>query len=128
MGLANPPVMIYGDDVSHVVTEEDIANLLLCRDPGEREQAIRGVAGDTSVGLGRDKAIVENLRDRGVVTRPVDLGIAPQQATEYLLAARSIRDPVLASSNLYSPLASFATGSASVFNAKSALVRIGPPG
>jgi malonate decarboxylase alpha subunit len=107
MGLANPPVMIYGDDVSHVVTEEGIANLLLCRDPGEREQAIRGVAGDTSVGLGRDKAIVENLRDRGVVTRPADLGIAPQQATRDFLAARSIRDLVLASSNLYSPPSQF---------------------
>jgi hypothetical protein len=28
-----PPVMIYGDDVSHVLTEEGIANLLLCRTP-----------------------------------------------------------------------------------------------
>jgi malonate decarboxylase alpha subunit len=26
-----PPIMIYGDDVSHIVTEEGIANLLLCR-------------------------------------------------------------------------------------------------
>ena len=26
------PVMIYGDDVTHIVTEEGIANLLLCRD------------------------------------------------------------------------------------------------
>src|SRR5579872_1821443 len=32
------PVMIYGDDVSHIITEEGIANLLLCRDAGEREQ------------------------------------------------------------------------------------------
>lgn len=39
------PVMIYGDDVTHLVTEEGIANLLACRDPDEREQAIRGVAG-----------------------------------------------------------------------------------
>ena len=45
-----PPVMIYGDDVSHIVTEEGIANLLLCRTPAEREQAIRGVAGFTEVG------------------------------------------------------------------------------
>ncbi|MCF5916981.1 malonate decarboxylase subunit alpha, partial [Xanthomonas perforans] len=50
-----PPVMIYGDDVSHVLTEEGIANLLLCRTPEEREQAIRGVSGYTAVGLGRDK-------------------------------------------------------------------------
>ncbi len=44
------PVMIYGDDVTHIVTEEGIANLLLCRDASEREQAIRGVAGYTDVG------------------------------------------------------------------------------
>ena len=51
MGMAYPPVMIYGDDVTHIVTEEGIANLLLCRNAEEREQAIRGVAGYTPVGL-----------------------------------------------------------------------------
>ncbi len=55
--------MIYGDDVTHIVTEEGIANLLLCRDLAEREQAIRGVAGYTEVGLGRDRDKVEKLRD-----------------------------------------------------------------
>src|SRR5271163_247818 len=39
------PVMIYGDDVTHIVSEEGIANLLLCRTTEEREQAIRGIAG-----------------------------------------------------------------------------------
>src|SRR6195952_1303909 len=48
------PVMIYGDDVTHIVTEEGIANLLLCRDRSEREQAIRGVAGYTEIGRQRD--------------------------------------------------------------------------
>ncbi len=98
-----PPVMIYGDDVSHVVTEEGIANLLLCRDATEREQAIRGVAGYTPVGLGRDKRAVENLRDRGVVKRPEDLGIDKREATRDLLAARSIKDLVRASGGLYDP-------------------------
>ena len=41
----------------------------------EREQAIRGVAGYTPVGLGRDKRMVENLRDRGVIRRAEDLGV-----------------------------------------------------
>jgi len=102
-GMALPPVMIYGDDVSHVVTEEGIANLLLCRDAAEREQAIRGVAGYTPVGLGRDKRAVENLRDRGVVKRPEDLGIDKRDATRDLLAARSIKDLVRASGGLYDP-------------------------
>ena len=98
-----PPVMIYGDDVTHVLTEEGIANLLLCRSDEEREQAVRGVAGYTAVGLGRDRAMVENLRDRGIVQRPEDLGIDPRLATRRLLAARSMRDLVDASGGLYAP-------------------------
>jgi malonate decarboxylase alpha subunit len=102
-GMALPPVMIYGDDVTHVLTEEGIANLLLCRDAEEREQAIRGVAGYTGVGLGRDWRIVENLRDRGVIRRAEDLGIDKRMATRDLLAARSIKDLVIASGGLYEP-------------------------
>jgi malonate decarboxylase alpha subunit len=101
--MALPPVMIYGDDVSHVLTEEGIANLLLCRGDEEREQAIRGVAGYTPVGLGRDKRMVENLRDRGVIRRPEDLGIDKRLATRDLLAARSVKDLVRASGGLYDP-------------------------
>ena len=102
-GMQLPPIMIYGDDVTHILTEEGIANLLLCRSDEEREQAIRGVAGYTAVGLGRDKRIVENLRDRGVIRRAQDLGIDPRDATRNLLAARSMRDLVRASGGLYQP-------------------------
>ena len=98
-----PPIMIYGEDVTHILTEEGIANLLLCRSDAEREQAIRGVAGYTAVGLARDRRMVENLRDRGVIRRPVDLGIDPRDATRNLLAARSMRDLARASHGLYSP-------------------------
>ena len=98
-----PLIMIYGDDVSHILTEEGIANLLLCRTDEEREQAIRGVAGYTAVGLGRDRRMVENLRDRRVIQRPEDLGIDPRHATRNLLAARSMRDLVDASGGLYAP-------------------------
>ncbi|HVP67633.1 MAG TPA: malonate decarboxylase subunit alpha [Anaeromyxobacteraceae bacterium] len=103
MGMALPPVMVYGDDVSHVVTEEGIANLLLCRTPEERAEAIRGVAGYTPVGRGRSAAAVENLRDRGVVRRPEDLGIDKRRATRDLLAARSVKDLVRWSGGLYDP-------------------------
>lgn len=107
MGADLPPIMIYGDDVSHIVTEEGIANLLLCRTPEEREQAIRGVAGFTPVGMARDKRAVENLRDRGIVRRPEDLGIDPRQATRDLLAARSVKDLVRWSGGLYAPPSRF---------------------
>ena len=98
-----PPVMIYGDDVTHILTEEGIANLLLCRGDEEREQAIRGVAGYTPVGLARDKRMVENLRDRGVIQRAEDIGIDKRDATRSLLAARTMRDLVRASGGLYNP-------------------------
>lgn len=98
-----PPIMIYGDDVSHVLTEEGIANLLLCRTPEEREQAIRGVAGYTPVGLGRDRRAVENLRDRGIIRRPEDMGIRVSEATRDLLAAHTMKDLVRWSGGLYDP-------------------------
>ena len=102
-GMELPPVMIYGDDVTHILTEEGIANLLLCRSSEEREQAIRGVAGYTPVGRGRDRRMVENLRDRGVIRRPEDLNIDKRMATRDLLAARSVKDLVRASGGLYDP-------------------------
>jgi malonate decarboxylase alpha subunit len=47
--------------------------------------------------------MVENLRDRGIVRRPEDMGINPRLATRDLLAARSIKDLVRASGGLYDP-------------------------
>src|SRR5450830_53659 len=102
-GFAIPPVMIYGDDVTHILTEEGIANLLLCRGEEEREQAIRGVAGYTAVGRARDQRMVENLRDRGVIVRAEDLGIDKRLATRDLLAARNMKELVRASGGLYEP-------------------------
>lgn len=98
-----PPIMIYGDDVSHVVTEEGIANLLLCKNLEEREQAVRGVAGYTPVGLKRDKAMVDELRLRGVIQRPEDLNISLKEADRDLLAAQTIHDLVEYSNGLYCP-------------------------
>jgi malonate decarboxylase alpha subunit len=107
MGAELPPIMIYGDDVTHIVTEEGIANLLLCRTPEEREQAIRGVAGFTGIGRARDKQMVENLRDRGVIKRASDMGINPRYATRDMLAAKSIKDLVRWSGGLYNPPSKF---------------------
>ncbi|CAO4192439.1 malonate decarboxylase subunit alpha [Methylorubrum extorquens] len=107
IGLELAPVMVYADDVTHIVTEEGIANLLLCRTADEREQAIRGVAGYTEIGRGRDRAMVERLRQRGIVRRPEDLGIEPLDADRSLLAARSIKDLVHWSGGLYEPPAKF---------------------
>ena len=97
------PVMIYGDDVTHIVSEEGIANLLLCRTAEEREPAIRGIAGFTDVGRRRDRKMVERLRERKIIRRPEDLGINRLDAHRSLLAARSIEDLMHWSGNLYDP-------------------------
>ncbi len=102
-GLALPPVMVYGDDVTHLVTEEGIAHLHRCATPAEREQAIRGVAGYTPVGLARSRSAVQALRERGIVQRPEDIGVDARLATRDLLAARSIKDLVRWSGGLYDP-------------------------
>ncbi|MEE7567667.1 hypothetical protein HH297_15455 [Xanthomonas sp. Kuri4-3] len=86
-----------------IVAAGPIANLLLCRTPEEREQAIRGVAGYTAVGLARDRRMVENLRDRGIICRPDDLGIRARDATRDLLAARTVKDLVRWSGGRYDP-------------------------
>jgi malonate decarboxylase alpha subunit len=98
-----PPVMVYGDDVTHLVTEEGIANLHKCKNLNERVEAIRGVAGYTPVGLKRNKSIVSDLISRGIIQRPQDLGIDTQMANRNLLAARSIKDLVKWSDGLYNP-------------------------
>jgi malonate decarboxylase alpha subunit len=107
LNLELAPVMIYADDVTHIVTEEGIANLLLCRGKDEREQAIRGVAGYTDVGRSRDAKMVQRLRARGVIRRPEDLDIDPLDADRSLLAARSIKDLVRWSGGLYAPPSKF---------------------
>src|ERR1700733_7423956 len=107
LNLELAPVMVYSDDVTHIVTEEGIANLLLCRDRDEREQAIRGVAGYTDVGRDRDAKMVQRLRERGVIRRPEDLKIDLLDADRSLLAARSIKDLVRWSGGLYAPPSKF---------------------
>jgi malonate decarboxylase alpha subunit len=101
------PIMIYGDDVTHIVSEEGIANLLLCRTAEEREQAIRGIAGFTDVGRARDKRMVEKLRERKIIQRPEDLGINPLDAHRSMLAARSVKDLMHWSGGLYDPPSKF---------------------
>ncbi|MCD8053935.1 MAG: malonate decarboxylase subunit alpha [Lachnospiraceae bacterium] len=106
-GLAIPPVMIYGDDVTHIVTEEGIAYLDACGSLKERTAAIRAVAGYTKVGLAADPAQTKQLRSRGIVRTPEDLGIDVSRANRELLAAKNVRDLVEWSDGLYHPPAKF---------------------
>ena len=102
-GMPIAPVMIYGDDVSHVVTEEGIAYLYKCDGAAERRAALSAIAGVTPLGLRADRAVNAALRARGVVAYPADLGVSRLAATRSLLAARSIDDLVAWSEGLYRP-------------------------
>jgi malonate decarboxylase alpha subunit len=106
-GMPIAPVMIYGDDVSHVVTEEGVAYLYKARDLGERRSALAAIAGVTSVGLRHDPRHTEKLRRDGLVAFPEDLGVRPLDAKRSLLAAKSIEDLVSWSGGLYKPPARF---------------------
>jgi malonate decarboxylase alpha subunit len=105
--LAVAPVMIYGDDVSHVVTEEGVAYIYKAEGQEERKQALAAVAGVTPVGQTADPAVIRSLRERGIVAYPEDLGIQPTQAKRSLLAAKNVKDLVTWSDGLYDPPAKF---------------------
>ena len=106
-GMPIAPIMIYGDDVSHVVTEEGIAYLYKAEGQEERRRALAAVAGVSPVGLKAKASETAELRAKGVVAYPQDLGIQRLQAKRSLLAARSMEDLVAWSGGLYNPPARF---------------------
>ena len=106
-GMPLAPVMIYGDDVTHVLTEEGIAYLYRAESLEERRAMVAAVAGITDIGLGVDAKRVAALRQSGKVVYPEDLGIRRSDATRSLLAAGSVADLVEWSDGLYNPPAKF---------------------
>lgn len=106
-GMPLAPVMIYGDDVTHVLTEEGIAYLYKARSLEERKAMIAAVSGVTPVGLTHDPRTTEALRRDGLVALPEDLGVHRAEATRSLLAAKSVADLVTWSGGLYNPPAKF---------------------
>lgn len=102
-----PPVMIYSDDLTHIITEEGIAYLHKCSNLEERMAAIRGVAGYTEIGLQAKPSETKALREKGVIQTPEDLGIDRSRANRSLLAAKSIKELVDWSGGLYEPPARF---------------------
>lgn len=106
-GMPLAPVMIYGDDVTHVLTEEGIAYLYRARSLEERRAMVAAVAGITDIGLGVDAKRVAELRREGKVVFPEDLDIRRTDASRSLLAAGSVADLVEWSGGLYDPPAKF---------------------
>jgi malonate decarboxylase alpha subunit len=106
-GMPITPIMIYGDDVSHVVTEEGIAYLFKTAGIEERRRALAAVAGISPIGLKAKPAETAELRRQGIVAYPEDIGVQRLQANRSLLAARSMEDLVAWSGGLYQPPAKF---------------------
>ncbi|GAC1459226.1 MAG: malonate decarboxylase subunit alpha [Steroidobacteraceae bacterium] len=109
-GMPVAPVMIYGEDVSHVVSEEGIACLYKAQGQEERRAALAAIAGATPIGLRADAQRSASLRARGIVAYPEDLGVRRADAGRSLLAAHSIEDLVACSGGLYQPPARFRSG------------------
>lgn len=106
-GLDIPPVMIYGDDLTHILTEEGIAYLHKCSSLEQRMAAIRAVAGYTEIGLSANERETKELRAKGIVKTPEDLDIDVSSANRELLAAKNVRELVDWSGGLYNPPARF---------------------
>ena len=96
-----PPVMIAGDQVTHIVTELGIAYLDRCPDSETRQQAVAAVAGDTPVGATSTAAARDTLRSAGIIRTVADLGIDPASATPDRLPVHSLEDLVTTSGGLY---------------------------
>ena len=95
--------MIYGDDVSHVVTEDGIAYLYKAQGLEERRAALAAIAGNTPIGARPTRrappACARAAWWRG---RRTWESSAPRPSRA-LLAARSIDDLVRWSGGLYQP-------------------------
>jgi malonate decarboxylase alpha subunit len=106
-GLSTAPVMIYGDDVTHVVTEEGIAYLYKADCIETRKEAIAAIAGVTQVGSSHNTKKVDKLRSEGLIAFPEDLNIRRTDAKRSLLAAKNVEELVEWSDGLYEPPAKF---------------------
>ncbi|KPW65940.1 malonate decarboxylase subunit alpha, partial [Pseudomonas cannabina] len=106
-GMPLAPIMIYGDDVTHLLTEEGIAYLYKARSLEERQAMIAAVAGVTVIGLRHNPKDTARMRREGLIALPEDLGIRRTDASRELLAAKSIADLVQWSGGLYNPPAKF---------------------
>jgi malonate decarboxylase alpha subunit len=106
-GMPLAPVMIYGDDVTHVLTEEGIAYLYKARSLEQRKAMLAAVAGVTPVGMRHDPKDTARMRREGLIALPEDLGVQRADANRSLLAAKSIGELVEWSDGLYNPPAKF---------------------
>lgn len=100
-GMAAPPVMIYGEDVTHVVTEQGVAYLYQAETSEERTRLLACVAQGTPLGKYVTSEQVRDLRKAGMIATPEDMEIDVSRANKNLLAARTLEEISEISGGLY---------------------------
>ena len=100
-GFPEPPVMIYGDDLTHLITEVGLSYVYMAENLEERKKLIAAVAGDTPIGRTITEKEIKELRAAGKVQFPEDLGIDVSEATPDRMAAKSMKEIVDWSGGLY---------------------------
>lgn len=100
-GMEGPPIMVYGEDVTHMVTEQGVAYLYQAQNAEERTRLLAAVAQGTPLGDLVSAQDISAMRRAGQVVYPEDLSISPDAATRDLLAAQSLEDIVQCSGGLY---------------------------
>lgn len=100
-GMAAPPVMVYGEDVTHVVTEQGIAYNYMAESAEERTRLMACVAQGTPLGDTVTPEEIQAYRRAGKVALPEDLEIDVSRANKDLLAARSLDEIAEISGGLY---------------------------
>lgn len=106
-GMNAPPVMIYGEDVTHVVTEQGIAYLYMAQSPEDRSKMLACIAQGTPFGNLVSNDEICQLRRNGSVAYPSDLEIDPNTATKDMLAAKTLEEIAYISGGLYEVPESF---------------------
>ncbi|MCR5229023.1 MAG: malonate decarboxylase subunit alpha [Solobacterium sp.] len=100
-GMENVPVMIYGEDVTHTVTEQGIAYLYAAESEEEKTKLLGAVAQGTPIGDLVTKEEIDAFRAAGKVAYPEDLGIDPARANKSMLAAKTLDEISEISGGLY---------------------------
>ena len=100
-GMEAPPIMVYGEDVSHTVTEQGIAYCYMAEDAEERRLMLASIAQGTPFGEMVTKEQIEAFRKAGKVAYPEDLGIDRSMATKDLLACKNLEEIAECSGGLY---------------------------
>ncbi|MDO5564401.1 MAG: malonate decarboxylase subunit alpha [Eubacteriales bacterium] len=101
VGMQVAPIMIYGEDVTHVVTEQGIAYLYMVNTNEERRELLAGVARGIPLEKYCSNKRLDELRNEGKIALPNDLGIDVAMANRDLLSAKSLEEIRDISGGLY---------------------------